>query len=37
MNSASEENWKEPSTSPDVSFNGSGKEETFNISKTCWQ
>ena len=37
MNSASEENWKEPSTSTDVSFNVCSNEETFNINKTCWQ
>ena len=37
MNSASEEDWKEPSKSTNVSFNGCSNEETFNINKTCWQ
>ena len=37
MNLASEGNWKEPSTSTDVSFNGCSDEETFNVNKTCWQ
>ena len=37
MNAVSEENWKEPSTSTDVSNNGCSNEETFNVNKTCWQ
>ena len=40
MNSASGENWKEPSSatiSPEASFNGDSNEETLNVNKTCWQ
>ena len=37
MNSTSGENWKEPSTPIDVSFNGYSNEETLNVNKTCRQ
>ena len=40
VNSASEENWKEPSSSailPEASFNGDSNEETLNVNKTCFQ
>ena len=40
MNSASGENWKEPSLSTiltDSSFNGDSNEETLNVNKTCSQ
>ena len=37
VNSASGENWKEPSTSTDVSFNGYSTEVTLNVNKTSWQ
>ena len=37
MNSTSRENWKESSTSIDVSFTGYSNEETLNVNKSCWQ
>ena len=40
VNSASGENWKEPSSSTistETSFNSDSNEETPNINKTCWQ
>ena len=39
MNSASGENWKEPSSSTrskEASFNGDSNEETLNINKICY-
>ena len=39
-NSASGENWKEPSSSKistEASFNGDSKGETLNVNKTCLQ
>ena len=38
MNSASWENWLEPSTSTistEASFNGDSNEETLSVNKTC--
>ena len=38
MNSASGENWKEPSSSTistEESFNGDSNEEFLNVNKTC--
>ena len=40
INSASGENWKEPSLltkSIKASFNGDSNEETLQVNKTCWQ
>ena len=40
MNSASEENWKEFSSSAillEALFNDNSNEETLNVNKTCWQ
>ena len=40
MNSASGENWKEPSSSTiltDSSFNGDSNEETPDLNNTCSQ
>ena len=40
VNSASAENWKEPSSSTKstgASFNENSKEETLKVYKTCWQ
>ena len=40
MNSASTENWREPSPltiSAEKSFNGDANEETLNVNKSCWQ
>ena len=38
VNSASKENWREPSSSTisaEVSFNGDSNEETRNVNKMC--
>ena len=40
VNSASGENWREPSPltiSTEASFNGDSNEETLNVNKSCWQ
>ena len=40
VNSASGENWKEPSSSivsAEALVNGKSEEETPNVNKTCWQ
>ena len=37
FNSGLGENWKEPSSSPEASFNGDSNDETLNVDKTCWQ
>ena len=40
VNSASVENWKEPSSLtilPEASFYGESNEEYLNVNKTCWQ
>ena len=40
LNSASEENWEEPSSSTvstETTFNSDANEETPNVNKTCWQ
>ena len=40
MNSASGENWQEPSSSArstEGSFNGDSNEEILNVNKICWQ
>ena len=39
LNSASGENWKEPSSSTisaEASFKGDSNEETLNVNRTCW-
>ena len=38
-NSASGENWKEPSSptlSPKASINGDSNKDSLNVNKTCW-
>ena len=40
IDSASGENWKEPSSSAistEASFNGYSNKESLNVNKVCWQ
>ena len=39
IDSASGENWKEPSSSisTETSFNGHSNKESLNVNKICWQ